>query len=84
MSEYIIQGETLTRMADIIRSKFRHYDISLALITDKISVYEIPFPEGITSIGAGAFANCTNLITINVPWLKMLQLMHLGELLMQL
>ena len=32
------------------------------------TVVDVTFPTGITTIGGYAFANCTNLTTINVPW----------------
>jgi hypothetical protein len=82
MSKYIIQGETLTNIADAIRSKTGSTDpFTPAEMADAVSrlgsddlkqiidktIIETILPEGLEVIGAYAFYACTRLEYIKMP-----------------
>ena len=67
MSEYIIQKESVVRLADIIREKYKYVDVDKWLITRRYLITLTSLPEDITSIGNGAFRNCSNLALTSLP-----------------
>ena len=67
MAEYLIQEETLTEIADAVRSKFGLTEQIIKLISARDEFDVEIIPDGVTEIGYLAFANCTNLTSITLP-----------------
>ena len=67
MVEYIIQEEDIVKLADIVRDKYSMDEIVFQFVCDRNKLALTSLPEGITSIGDYAFADCINLTSISLP-----------------
>ena len=67
MAEYIIQGETLTNIADAIREYETAKSEVIALVTNRENITVLHVPSGLTSIPEFAFSSCPMLNFIYLP-----------------
>ena len=67
MAEYIIQEETLKKLADIIREKADYESVIRAYVQDR-TVFNInSLPDGLTRIKDGAFEYCFGMSLTSLP-----------------
>lgn len=74
----LIKESTLTSMGNAIRkatgeTRLYSLDEMLLMITRTKGIVErsltsVTIPDSVKSIDSNTFQNCTNLLTINVPW----------------
>lgn len=67
MVEYLIREETLTELADAVRSKIGRQDDVIGLVSARDTFDPGTLPEGLTGIPSYAFANCKNVSSVVLP-----------------